>query len=428
MAIIDQRILIPARQDVVWAYLSDLKNNAEWQADCRGVSFLSTKHTGAGSRWRSTTPQGRDVVLEITAWYNGLGYEYLYVDGGPFKENQGRLRLQEIPEGTVVQWTFSFEGGGLFGGGRLARQVDATMAASLKALYKQIKAFTKDQNEAMVAKSLMREAPDVEARAAYVPRHPSAMAESNTNEEPEGAVLLPVAAEPAVKAEDAGLIQAVDVSAEPPVAVDDTRPREPVEAVPEGDERFAPKPAPEAEVVPEPEAAAEAQPEAEPVTQTTVEPTPEPAEAPAEPTPAAETPAEPVIDRTEAAARAAAEAAVLPPPDTVGISIWERFGVPRPADVAANPGVSETPAEVPAQDTASEVSEPAAPEPSPEPREVAEVPVVTIEAPAAEGVVVEAPAPPVEHAAPVAAPTAQSQRRGLRVTERRALVRLRRPG
>jgi hypothetical protein len=424
MAIIDQRILIPARQDVVWAYVSDLKNNADWQADCRGVSFLSTKHTGAGTRWRSTTAQERDVVLEITAWYNGLGYEYLYVDGGPFKENQGRLRLQEIPEGTVVQWTFNFEGGGLFGGGRLARQVDATMAASLKALYKQIKAFTKDQNEAMVAKSLMREAPDVEARAAYVPRHPSVMSDSD---EAEAAVLLPVAAEPAVRAEDAGLIQAIDLSAEPPVAVDDTKPRELVPAVPEGDERFAPKPSPEADVVPEPEeTAAGAQPEAVAAAEAANEPAPEAAAA--EPEAAIQAPAEPVIDRTEAAARAAAEAAVLPPPDTEGVSIWERFGVPRPADSALGASTSESSADESASvDTTTDVAEPVAPDTGSEARAVAEIPVVSVEAPATREAVVEAPATPEESAPRVEAPTAQSQRRGLRVTERRALVKLRRP-
>ncbi len=37
------------------------------------------------------------------------------------------------------------------GGGRASRQADSTMAASLKALYRQIKAFNEDQNEELVA-------------------------------------------------------------------------------------------------------------------------------------------------------------------------------------------------------------------------------------------------------------------------------------
>ena len=94
----------------------------------------------------------------------------------PFRENKGRIRLQEIPEGTIVQWTFTYELGGVLGGMRnalgMSRQVDHTIADSLKTLWQKIK-----QSGAALApheaKSLMRDAPDVEARSAYQPRHPS---------------------------------------------------------------------------------------------------------------------------------------------------------------------------------------------------------------------------------------------------------------
>lgn len=397
MAIIDQRILIPAHQDVVWAYVSDLTNNAEWQADCRAVSFLSTKHTGTGTRWRSTTSQGRDSVMEITSWYNGLGYEYLYVDGGSFKKNQGRLRLQEIPEGTVVQWTFSFEGGGgLFGGGRVTRQIDSDMAASLKALYKQIKNFTKDQNEAIVAKSLIREAPDVEARAAYKPRHPSALAEGALSDVAEGAVLLPVEGEPATEPEDARLITAIDLHSEPPVSVDDTRPREPVSAVPEGDERFAPKPAPEA--------AQEVEPALMPGTPTalayefTAPEETEPDSAGEIPPPAAP------IDRTEAAALAAAAAAVLPPADHEGKSIWEVFGVQSPTASVQTESATEAAPLTAADELAAE---PLASAP-------AEAPVEAIAT--LEPVLSKLKPPPVQH-----------PRYGLRISERQHMISVRRP-
>ena len=456
MAIIDQRILIPARQEVVWAYLSDLQNNAEWQADCRAVSFLSTKHTGAGTRWRSTTQQGRDAVLEITSWYNGLGYEYNYVDGGPFKENQGRVRLQEIPEGTVVQWTFSFESGGLFGGGRASRQVDSTMAASLKALYRQIKAFTKDQNEELVAKSLMREAPDVEARAAYKPRHPSALTDGAPAEVVEDAVLMPVSAEPAVNAGDATLVPAIDLATEPPVAVDDTKPREPALAVAEGDERFAPKSEPAEVQAPE----AEPAPTAEPDTAAAVEPETATAEEQASAPIADALAAAPMVDRTEAAARAAAIAAVLPPSDSEGKSIWEVFGVQRPEAPAEEspkpedaPSLTETAlpeAETPPDAAIDEAATEAAPAHEEAPAEVAEVaetPAVAVEPeqPLAkagilaalmgagevsliEAAVAKADAVEQEpQAAAVAAPAAYHPRKGLRVSERQNLVALRRP-
>lgn len=410
MAIIDQRILIPARQEVVWAYLSDLSKNAEWQSDCQGVSFLSTKHDGAGTRWRSTTDRGKDTVLEITSWYNGLGYEYVYVDGVPLSNTKGRLRLQEIPEGTVVQWTFSFEGGGMLGAGRNARQFDATMAASLKALYKQIKAF--NQSDEMVARSLMREAPDVEARAAYKPRHPSSLTDTGA-EVTEDAVLMPAPDEPKLDAQDAGMVAAIDLSAEPPVAVEDTKPRPALPDIPPGDERFAPKPEPAPE------------PEPEPVS----EPDPESPSAEASP------PGEPAPDRTAAAVAAAAAAAALPPSDAHGKSIWEVFGVDRPPEA---PIVAATTASAPDETPAPEE---AAPEPArtPDPKETlpleAVPPAVTV---ATVATVIEAvpdvpaapePSAPEPEAVVTAPPAAPGgvRRQGLRAAQRRNLMRLRRP-
>lgn len=422
MAIIDQRILIPARQEVVWAYISDFSKNTEWQADCQGVSFLSTRHDGVGTRWRSTTDRGKDAVLEITSWYNGLGYEYAVVDGVALKNTKGRLRLQEIPEGTVVQWTFSFDGGGVLGGGRAARQYDSIMAASLKALYKQIKAIS--QSGDIAARSLIREAPDVEARAAYVPRHPPAVGEAT--DQAEDAVLLPVASEPTVGVEDAALVTAIDLSAEPPVAVEDTKPRPPAADEPTGDERFAPKPEAAASV-------SEATPPEPPST-------PEP--APAATVPAADSPEPP--DRTAAAVAAAAAAATLPPADAHGKSIWEVFGVDRPTDEAeASQEAAPAEADQPEVEAVSEAAT-AAPDPQETapleavPEAAAAVPAVTVAAMAT--VIAAVPddattAEPAESAQPAqpaaqqaAAPMAGVPRQGLRLVQRRTLAKVRRPG
>ena len=65
-------------------------------------------------------------MAEIRAWYEGLGYEYSYVERPPFKSALGRVRLQEIPEGTVVQWTLEYEIGGVLGGVRGALGVART--------------------------------------------------------------------------------------------------------------------------------------------------------------------------------------------------------------------------------------------------------------------------------------------------------------
>jgi len=113
MNIIDQRILIPTSPNVVWGYVSELVNNPDWQADCRSISFLTSARTGKDVRWRSAAKNGREYVVQITAWYDRIGYEYKIVDGVPYKENLGRIRLQEVPEEQlssghfVMKWVVS---------------------------------------------------------------------------------------------------------------------------------------------------------------------------------------------------------------------------------------------------------------------------------------------------------------------------------
>jgi hypothetical protein len=224
MTTIDQRILIPAAQSVVWEYISDLNNNPSWQADCQNISFLTSKREGPGTRWRYATNKRRDYVAEITAWYNGLGYEYVFIDGPPYRNNRGRIRLQEIAEGTIVQWTFSYEVGGVLAGVRSSsRQVETNMATSLKTLYRQIKQQASDGT--FEAKSLMRAAPDVEGRSQYKPRHPSIAKEAAETEQKLRPATVPTAFnEPPVSEGDGQALQAFEID-EPPVAVDDTRPR-----------------------------------------------------------------------------------------------------------------------------------------------------------------------------------------------------------
>jgi hypothetical protein len=206
MNILDQRILIPdIAPESVWAHISNIAQNPTWQVDCRSVSFLSTKRTGSGVRWRYTSDNGRECVVETTAWYEGLGYEYTFVDGAPFRSSRGRIRLQEIPEGTVVQWTLNYETGGVLGGVKntisTRRRLESAMIDSLKTLW----SFIRQSNSGRTtheAKSLMRDAPDYEARSKYQPRHPSA----------------------------AKMEQGITIP-EPPITDEDTRPRAPVAPV-----------------------------------------------------------------------------------------------------------------------------------------------------------------------------------------------------
>lgn len=212
MKTLDQKIVIPVAPFYIWEWISDLARNPSWQTDCESISFLTTLHKGTGVRWRSIPAGGgKDSVMEITAWYDRLGYEYKYIDGAPFRESRGRLRLQEVVEGTIVQWTFNYEPGGMFGGLLdtlgAGRGFQDMMENSLQKLYTQMKNANSGA-EYRESKSLMRDGPDVEARSTYKPRHPSALTD-------DAAVSATVKSNPVI--------------VEPPLAEDDTRPRPAVE-------------------------------------------------------------------------------------------------------------------------------------------------------------------------------------------------------
>lgn len=188
--VIDHAIAIPTKQINVWELLSQIQENHVWQSDCEQVAFLTTMRSGRGTRWRNISPSGREYIMEITAWYDGLGYEYTIVDGVPYKDNRGRLRLQEAPEGTIVQWTFSYEASGLLGGLRNAmgtkRSVENDIIDSLRNLYNYLKHLRGEERfAASDSKSFMQDAPDVEERAHYQPRYPSIMDSDKINKVPE---------------------------------------------------------------------------------------------------------------------------------------------------------------------------------------------------------------------------------------------------
>lgn len=181
MDIIDQAILIPASPGFIWRFVGDLSKNVDWQEDLTHISFLTTQHEGKGTRWRYSTAKGHDVIAEIVAWYDTLGYEYKVVDGAKFGSNQGYIRLQEIAEGTRVRWTFHYEPRGVFGGLRNSmgrkRSIASGIEESLRNLYKLIQEETGGISTHQ-AKATLKEAPDVEERSSYQPRHPSAFVDS----------------------------------------------------------------------------------------------------------------------------------------------------------------------------------------------------------------------------------------------------------
>ncbi|MCU0514210.1 MAG: SRPBCC family protein [Anaerolineae bacterium] len=206
--IIDHAISIPVLHSRVWAHVSNPDYFPRWQTDCKRIAYLTTQHRGRGTRLRCMSAAGKEYVMELTAWYEGLGFEYRIVDGSTYDDNRGRVRLQEIAEGTIIQWTFTYSVGGVLGGLRnsmgLKRSIDNHITDSLRNFYRYMKEAGGDE-AVKIVKSLMQDAPGVEQRAKYQPRHPSRYKEpdSGATPRPAGAGFVrPIIEEPLITEED----------------------------------------------------------------------------------------------------------------------------------------------------------------------------------------------------------------------------------
>ena len=181
MNVIDLEILIPASPEFIWRFLGDPAALPQWQEDVTSVSFLSTQREGQGTRWRATADKSKDVVVEVSAWYDTLGYEYRLMDGTSFADNQGRIRLQEAPDGTLVRWTFQYQLGGVLGGLRNAMRLKRSTTNQLQASLRNLHQLILQESGGIStheAKASVREAPAVDERLSYQPRHPSAFQEA----------------------------------------------------------------------------------------------------------------------------------------------------------------------------------------------------------------------------------------------------------
>lgn len=421
MHIIDHAIQIPVTPANMWALVSNPENNPKWQADCRSMSFLNSIRRGIGMRWRYQTANGKDQIAEITAWYEGLGFEYTIVDGTSFVSNKGRLRLQEVPEGTIVQWTFSYELGGPLSGLRNAlsvrRSLDQNIVESLRNLFRVAKEQFKEANLAE-SKALMQDAPNVIERSSYKPRHPSVLEEGK----PRPSSVTPSREIPKVPeppAPDAIFQRPASLAPiipEPPIADEDTQPN-PILSKTAAAALEAPSlqmpnfssaqpAAQEVDTDTSGEVAAVAAP--------SIPPAPIEPPAPIVPEPVAVTP-EPTAPQppsTPPAPAAPPPSKLSEPPlktgdsnrldkrDTATISVFELFGLPRPSMTQEMAAVAPKPAESAPPADAAPAPAPAEPVPlepattAPTPTETAEPASNVVEQPVTQ-VEVEAPADPI---------------------------------
>ncbi len=219
MNVIDLEILIPASPEFIWRFMGDLAAIPQWYEDVVSISFLSTQREGRGTRWRHSTVRGSDVIVEVSAWYDTLGYEYRIVDGTTFNENQGRIRLHEVTDGTLVRWTFQYEAGGVLGGIRNAMRLKRNTTNQIQDSLRNLHQLILQESGGIStheAKASMQDAPDVDERLSYQPRHPSAFRDAALEEFDDDTSLserLPLAYD--LELEPAAL---------PPVADSDTKP------------------------------------------------------------------------------------------------------------------------------------------------------------------------------------------------------------
>lgn len=181
MPVIDLEILIPASPEHIWRFLGDIAKAPQWQAGVKAVSFLTTQREGKGARWRYSHKRGADIIIEAAAWYDTVGYEYTVVDGAGLGDNQGRIRLTEVTDGTVVRWTLNYEPAGMLGGLRNAVRYKGKAARQIQASLRNLHQLAQRESGGAAShdsRASVREAPDVEQRQEYKPRHPSALDES----------------------------------------------------------------------------------------------------------------------------------------------------------------------------------------------------------------------------------------------------------
>ncbi|GAB4554484.1 MAG: hypothetical protein OHK0023_24640 [Anaerolineae bacterium] len=232
MALIDQRILIPAAADAIWRYLTDPTLIPRWNQGRKNMTTLSTRTGVVGTRRRYTDVNGKSVIEEITAWLENIGYEYTIING-PYREYRGTFRLQAAPEGTLVNWTVKYRRRSLFGSLRerfgARRKLERRMGESLRQLRRLIEVSGVRLDPQRQAKVAVKDAPDVEARAAigaeYLKAHPeqSASARAATMIRPRMAMRpLVIDDEPAA---DSATPTVVSPAKSPPTVAASTSPK-----------------------------------------------------------------------------------------------------------------------------------------------------------------------------------------------------------
>lgn len=106
---------LPVPKDVVFAFISDPRNDMHWQSSCDGVELVDLAPS-VGCRYRilfNFLGRKMHFLAEITEYEVPTQYSFRVMEG-PFIY-KGRYALSECEGGTRVKWQFSAEPGKFFG-------------------------------------------------------------------------------------------------------------------------------------------------------------------------------------------------------------------------------------------------------------------------------------------------------------------------
>lgn len=103
MPVIRNSVILPARPDVVFDYLSDHRAELEWNPKCERMEKLTDGPVGLGTRYRAKWRNSPSVELETVAFERPCSWTMH--NGGPI-EATFTCRLEAVSEGTRLHADF----------------------------------------------------------------------------------------------------------------------------------------------------------------------------------------------------------------------------------------------------------------------------------------------------------------------------------
>lgn len=101
---------VPRPPDVVWAFLSDLRNDSRWRGEIKHVDLIEGAPGAAGSRYVETVEwQGTRSEVTLEAEESVKGRRLVVVSNGPGYRSRSSWTFEPRAGGTLVTLVFSLD-------------------------------------------------------------------------------------------------------------------------------------------------------------------------------------------------------------------------------------------------------------------------------------------------------------------------------